>query len=128
MARIALTEGSRPWPCDLSAAVGVRLNVAPARATVGTGSVRLANAGSDGTWIKPSNPNIRIAAAEFEPSQMQDLGDLIPAILDLKARAKVPIRFHVRIEVGGSDVPPPPAVLEELNRTLQSLGEGFRIE
>lgn len=117
---IALAEGSGPWPCELASAGAVKLGVAPAGAS-GAASP------ATGAGGKPVPSNIRVAAADFEPAQMQDLGDLIPAILDLRARAKVPIRFHVRIEVGEAAVPPPPEVLEELNKTLEPLGGGFKV-
>jgi hypothetical protein len=117
---IALAEGSGPWPCELASAGAVKLGVAPAGASSGAGP-------ATGASGKPAPSSIRVAAADFEPAQMQDLLELIPEILALRLRANVPIRFHVRIEVGEAAVPPPPEVVEELNKTLKPLGDEFRV-
>ena len=69
---IALTDNSAPWPCDLSAANTVKIKVAATSAdSSGEGT------GTSGGRSTPAN--VRVAAAEFEPSQMQDLGDSGPS-------------------------------------------------
>lgn len=117
---IGLTADSAPWPCDLASANGVKLTVVASGAGAGA-------AGGGGIGGPVPRPNVRVAEADFEPSQMQDLGDLIPAILEVRAKAKVPIRFHVRIEVGDEATPPTPEVITQLNRVLEPLGDAFRV-
>ena len=112
---IALTDDSAPWPCDLSAAHTVKIKVAVAGAGGGTG-------GDD-----PTPPNIRVAAADFEPSQMQDLGDLIPALLEFKAKAKIGMKFHVRLEVGDGTTPPGDDAVNEINNLLKAVGDEFQV-
>jgi hypothetical protein len=70
---------------------------------------------------------VRIAAADFEPSRMQDLGDLIPSLLELKAKAKVGMKFHVRLELGDGSTPPSDDVVNEINGLLKDIGEEFLI-
>ncbi len=118
---IGLADDSAPWPCDLPAANTVKIKVATAGTDGGTGGA------GDGTGGGgPTPPNIRVAAADLEPSQMQDLGDLIPALLEIKAKAKVGIKFHVRLEVGDGSTPPGDEVLQEINALLKDLGKDFR--
>jgi hypothetical protein len=72
-------------------------------------------------------PNTRVATAGFEPSQMQDLGDLIPALLEVKAKAKVDMKFHVRLEIGVGSTPPADDVVNNINELLKDLGNEFRV-
>jgi hypothetical protein len=40
------------------------------------------------------------ASAELSPSQIQELGDAVAKLTQIKAKTNTPIRFFVRIEVG----------------------------
>jgi len=116
---IALSDESAPWPCELSAANTVKIKVSAA----GVGGDADDGAGGGG----PATPNVRVAAADLEPSQMQDLGDLIPALLEVKAKAKVAMRFHVQMEVGDGTTRPGDDVVNDINNLLKDLGEEFRV-
>ena len=109
---IALTEDSAAWPCDLPAAQTVKVKLATA---------------TGGGGISGAEPTMLLASAEFEPSEIQDLAELIPQLLAFKAKAKVALRFHVRIEVGGGTEKPSPAVAAELNKLIAGLKDGFKV-
>ena len=79
-----LADGSAPWPCDLPAAQTVKIKVAPAGPGGGTGGGGTGGGEAGGG----TPPQVRVAAADFEPSQIQDLGDLIPALLEIKAKSQ----------------------------------------
>ena len=70
---------------------------------------------------------MRVAAADFEPSQIQDLGDLIPALLEIKAKSKVAMKFHVRFELGDGKTKPSDEVVSEVNSALKDLDDDFRV-
>ncbi|MBL8746396.1 MAG: hypothetical protein JNK58_08585 [Phycisphaerae bacterium] len=116
---VELTDDSGEWPCDLVAAKSVRIKVASAPAPTDGG-------GSSG-GRRPQSPNVRAAEADFEPSQIQDLSDAVPRLLDIKARTNVALRFHVRLEIGDGVVAPDLKVIGEVNRALEGLGGSFRI-
>ncbi|MBP9024746.1 MAG: ATP-binding protein [Phycisphaerae bacterium] len=118
---ITLADDSAAWPCELSAASGVKIRVAAAGGG-GTGGGGGGETGGGGR-----KPGVRVAAADFEPSQMQDLGDLIPALLEVKAKAKVGMKFHVRLEVGDGSTPPGEEVVNDINGLLADLGNDFRV-
>src|SRR5690606_40955615 len=104
---------------DLSAANTVKIKVAAA----GTGGGTSGGTGGAG----PTPPNVRVAAADFEPSQIQDLGDLIPTLLEIKAKAKIGMKFQVRLELGDGTTPPSDEVVSEINERLKELGDEFRV-
>jgi hypothetical protein len=114
---VELVDGSGTWPCEFSAAKAVRLKVATGGKDGGGGF-------DGGGGVKKK----LVAVAPFEPSEIQDLADAVPKLLELKAKSKVPIQFQVRIELGdGSDLPPSP-VADELNKVLDSVKEGLRVQ
>ena len=119
---IALTDDSGPWPCDLPAAQTVKLKVAP----TGTDG-RTGGGGGTGVTTGGGQPKVLVATGEFEPSEVQDLAEIIPQLLDFRAKAKVPLRFFIRIEVGDGTNRPSPEVAAELNRLLDGLKEGFDV-
>jgi len=56
------------------------------------------------------------------------LGDIMPKLLDVKAKANVPVRFHVRIEVGDGEQVPPENVTNEFNKLLKDIKGELRLE
>jgi hypothetical protein len=115
---VELADGSSDWPCDLVAAKSVQIKVATAQPTAGPGG------SSGGRRTAPSS--VRAAEAQFEPSQLQDLGDAVPRLLDIKARTNVQMRFQVRLEIGDGVSEPDPSVVAEINRVLETVGQTFR--
>jgi len=72
------------------------------------------------TWVL-------IASAELEPSEVQDLGDIMPDLLKIKARANTPIRFHVSIELGDGKTLPSREAADEFNEMLKKVKEEFQL-
>lgn len=103
---LELEEGSLSWPCDFPSAQLVKLRVATATSYSGTEGVR---------------PNVLVAVADLEPSQIQDLGDIMPKLLEIKAKSNEPIRFHVRIEMGDGKKPPSDEAAKEVNFLLKEV-------
>ena len=113
---IELDEGSASWPCEFPAAREVKIRLA----TTGAG-------GGGGSGSPSPKANVLVAVAEFEPSEMQDLGDAIPKLLELKAKANLALRFQVRIELGDGTELPTPEVSAEVNRLLSEVKKGYEV-
>ncbi len=118
-----LAEESAPWPCDLPAARTVKIKVALTGIVGGTGSGGAGGGGTD----EGAKSRVLIASAQFEPSQIQDLAELIPQLLDFKAKAKVPLQFHIRLEVGDGKQRPTAETAAELNKLIAGLREDFTV-
>jgi hypothetical protein len=115
-----LVDGSAKWPCEFHAAQSIRLKVA-----VSGG----AGAGGTGFDTGTGGPKKKlVGVAPFEPAEIQDLGDVVPKLLELKAKSKVPIQFQVRIEVGDGTDLPPASLAEQVNKILASVKDGFRVQ
>ena len=119
---IALADDSAAWPCDLPAAQMVKIKVATASAGGETGGGG-AGGVSGGTGV--AHPKMLVASAEFEPSEIQDLADLVPQLLEFKAKAQVPLRFHVRLDVGDGTNRPSPQAAADLNEILRMVKDDF---
>ena len=116
---LELAEGSGVWPCDFPAAQLARFRVTTGITGGGTGG------GAGGTGSQAVK--LLVASADLEPSEIQDLGDIIPKLLELKAKANAPIRFHLRVEMGDGKTLPSPEVAKEANSLLTSVKEGLQL-
>ena len=119
---IVLEEGSAPWPCEMPAANTVKLKVAEPGATGGGAD------GEGGGWtVKETASKKLVAQAELEPSEVQDLGDLIPSLLEIKNKANTPLVFRVRIEVGDGENDPDAESANAVSELLESIREDFKL-
>jgi hypothetical protein len=122
-ARFTELDGtSSDWPCDYPAAQSIKLKVATAAAGGFGGAVR---GGFGGASV---NSKCLMAQTELEPSEVQDLGDIVPQILEIKAKANVPIKFRVQIELGDGKEAPSNDVVTQINKLLGELKDTFRLE
>jgi len=108
---LALSEKSAAWPCDFPSAQAVILKP-PA------------------TPPPPPPPPSGLtlgAEADLEPSQIQDLGDIVPKLLEIK-KTGLPMRFRLRIEIGDGKTAPPENVVKEVNTLLKDVKEDLQLK
>ena len=111
---------SQGWPCDFPSAQFAKFKAASGAAHESVGG---SLGGMDGDSVK-----VLVANAELEPAQVQDLGDIMPKLLALKTKGNVPIRFHVRIEIGDGKTFPPEEVVKQANTLLKNVEEKFQLQ
>jgi len=118
-ARFTELDGtSGAWPCEYPAAQSIKLKVA---------SAPTGRPGAGG--IGPVAPSkCLVAQAELEPSEIQDLADIIPSLLEFKARFNIPLRFRVQIELGDGKDRPSKESSKEINKLLKELKDDFQLE
>ncbi len=117
---LELDAGSQAWPCDFPSAQFVKVKVATAGGKGGAG-------GTGGTG-GGATPKMLVAVADLEPSQVQDLGDIVPKLLDVKNKSNVPIRFQVRIELGDGKTMPSAEAAQKANALLKSVKGGLQLQ
>lgn len=115
-----LDPTSGAWPCEYPSAQGVKLKVATSG---GKGGVFGGGFGGRGV----QEERVKWAESELEPSEVQDLGDVIPQLLAIKSKSGCPVTFKVRIEVGDADNVPDQATIAEINQILGDLRPGFQL-
>ncbi len=118
-ARFTEIDGtSGDWPCDYPAAQSIKLKVASAP-----------SGRPDAGGISPGIPSkCLVAHAELEPSEIQDLAEIIPSLLGLKAKFNTPLKFRVQIELGDGKERPSEETTKEINKLLKELKDGFEFE
>ncbi len=107
---------SGPWPCDYHSANQVILRPTtdyPVKES-GPGPIR--------------DSNIAFAETELKSGEIQDLGDEIPRLLDIKAKKNVPLKFIVRLECGDNKQKPDPETIAELNQVLKNVNEDLKLK
>lgn len=114
---------SGAWPCEFPSAHSVKLKVA-------TG-------GGPGTGVTGSSTRFQqeekgakgfVAESELTPSQIQDLGDIIPQLLEIKNKAKVPLTFRLQIELGDGETEPDDETVRVMNQLLNDINESFQLK
>lgn len=115
---LELDETSGIWPCDYIAANLVNLRV-PTGKKIG---------GPEPTKPRKMDSKSLVAKADLEPAEIQDLADLLPQLLAIKAKVNIPMRFGLEIELGDDKKAPPDEMVKDVNKLLESLKKGFRLE
>lgn len=122
-ARFTELEGTLgDWPCDYPAAQAIKLRVATAGVRSSTGS----SSRDFGSLGAPSRG--LVAHAELEPSEIQDLSEIVPQLLEIKAKAQVPLKFWLQVALGDRTQTPPDEAVQEVNKLLDNLQAGFHLE
>ena len=116
---LQVAEDSQPWPCDIAGAQFVKLKAAAPASGGGAG-----NSGGGGS--PPSK--VLVATADLDPFQIQELGDVVPQLLEIKAQFNMPIRIQVRIEVGDGRSKPSPEIVNKVNAVLKNIKKGFELK
>ncbi len=106
---------SGPWPCDYAGSSNLRLRI--------TSGVPVPPGPTPPT-SPPSQPGTRSGEARLQPSQIQDLADVMGDLL--KAKGNCELAFTVHIELTGKQAPDE-QVIQAVNQVLQSVGDGFRL-
>jgi len=112
---LALAEGSQVWPCDFPSAQFVKFKVSDEPATDTT------------RQALPLKSPVLAAESELEPSEIQDLGDIMAKLLKLKAKANISLTFHVRIEMGDGKTPPPEELAKKINALLKQVKQDLEM-
>ena len=115
---LALDAGSQAWPCDFPSAQFAKFKVA----TAGVGGGSGGTGGGGGT-----PPKTLVVVADLEPAQVQDLGDIMPKLLEVKTKANVPIRFQIRIEMGDGKTMPSAETAQKANAILKGVKDGMEL-
>lgn len=113
---------SGEWPCEFPAAQSVKLKVA-AGTDFGNGKTDLG-----GGFGGVNEGNTLIAWKDLKPSEIQDLGDIIPQLLEIKNKADVPLAFRVRIELGDGVKQPDDETVRAVNQLLNDVSDGFQLK
>lgn len=78
--------------------------------------------------VKERGGKIFVADSELEPSQIQDLAEIMPKLLEVKAKQKVPFRFSVRVEMGDGKFAPSAESMKDANNLLKRIKEGLELK
>ena len=120
---VQLDPMSGDWPCGFPAAHTIKLTVCTGTEAV-SGRTRRGQLGGDGA----GHNNLLVAEAALEANELQDLGDIIPELLEIRNSVDVPLAFRVQIEFGdGKEVPTAEAVAG-INAILNNLKSGFGLK
>jgi hypothetical protein len=111
---LELDAESGPWPCDFPSAQQARF-----RAYSHAGGSEIPRT------EEPGRANILVAETELEPRQIQDIGDIVPKLLEIKAKSNVQMKFSLRVELGDGGAKPDKGIVEKINALLKDIKKEF---
>jgi hypothetical protein len=118
---VELDGTSGDWPCEYPGAQSVKLKMG----TYGPAGPPGGGAGPAGGQRKPG---CLYASAELGPAEIQDLGDSIPALLDLKTQLGTPFKFQVQFELGDGEQKPSVEAASEFGKLLREVKDAFELQ
>ena len=62
---------------------------------------------------------------DVDPARMQDLGDVMPKLLELRTKSNTPLQFHIQIEMGDGTTTPTEETVQKANAILKNVKEGL---
>jgi hypothetical protein len=118
---LAICANSGVWPCDFAQAGTVKFQLPETKSARGTGSLVVPQ-------NKPHLPSEgKTTEANLEGDQLQTLADQIAELLKIGAEANLPIRFYLRIEIGGNKQPDA-QTLERINQLLAEVSDDLQFD
>jgi hypothetical protein len=118
-----LDPKSGKWPCEYPSAQGIKLKVA----TVSGSGGGINEFGSGFGGIETGS-NILVARSELKPSEIQDMGDIIPKLLEIKNKANIPLSFRVQVELGDGETQPDDETVQSINLLLGDIKSDFQLK
>ena len=110
------------WPCEFSAAQQVILREKQAASAKPKPGIP----GTGETVPPPPQTSFKIAEAELQIHELQDLAEVAPELLNLAA-SQTPLRFFVQIRLGDGQTAPLPELVEKIDTVLAQVREDWRM-
>jgi hypothetical protein len=114
---LGLAIDSGPWPCDVFGASHLKLTLPGKPVEVMPPDV-----------VPPvgvTRPGVRVAAADVDVGQFQDLADQLGEVK--KAAAGFDLKLQIRVELSGAR-PVPPEVVDRINQLLGQVSDALKLE
>lgn len=111
---LELADGSQSWPCDFPSAQFAKFKASEAKGVI--------------TSPKGEEPRqVLVASGELSPDQVMELGDVMPKLLQIRAKTNTPLRFNVSIEMGDGKKLPSPEAAKEVNKLLKTVKDDLEL-
>jgi hypothetical protein len=82
--------------------------------------------GTGETVAPPPRGRFKIADAELQINELQDLAEVAPELLNLAA-GQTPLRFFVQIRLGDGQTAPLPELIEKIDAVLAQVKDDWRV-
>jgi hypothetical protein len=63
----------------------------------------------------------------LKPSEIQDLGDIMPKLLEIKNKANFPLAFRIQIEIGNGETQPDDETIRSINLVLKDINDKLQL-
>ena len=127
---ITLAEESGDWPCEFAMASKAKFTVISN--TSGGGETGAKSGGyqtSKGLALGNVSEKHGVrAVSQLEAFELQELGEAVAKLLEIKNKCDAPLVFSIQIDFGDAQHTPKPEIVSEMNDALKSIRQGLRLE
>jgi hypothetical protein len=127
---LSLADDSGDGPCDFAMATKVKFTIVKIAGGSGSGGDP-----AGGGYQGPSGHDLGSvsekhgvrAVSEIEVFELQELGESVAALLDIKNKCDAPLTFSIQIDFGDAQHKPSPEVVTEMNSVLAKIRDGLKL-
>ena len=107
------------WPCEAATAAQVTLREKPQPGGF---------TGTREALTPPRKTTFKIAEAELQTHEIQDLAEAASELLSLSAVGQTPLRFFIQIRLGDGHTNPQDEQIEKINAVLEKVKKGWTLQ
>lgn len=123
--RLDTTSGQ--WPCEYPLAQEVKLKCCTV-SDINGGQPGDGDGASIGVGSGKSRPHVLVARSELKADQIQDIGDIVPKLLEIKNKSNIPLTFKLQIELGDGQTQPDDETVRAMNALLRGIRDDFQLK
>ena len=126
---IALAEESGNWPCDFALASKVKFTIV-SNASGGDdfGAKSSGYQTSKGFALGSLSEKHGVSAgSQLEAFELQELGEAVAKLLEIKNKCDAPLVFNIQIDFGDAQHKPKPEIVAEMNHELKKIRDGLTL-
>lgn len=126
---LSLTDDSSDWPCEFAMASKAKFTVVSVSGSSSSGGTSAGGyQGPDGLGLGSVSEKHGVrAVSEIEAFELQELGESVAALLDIKNKCDAPLTFSIQIDFGDAQHKPSPEIVTEMNSVLANIRDGLKL-
>ena len=126
---LSLADDSAEWPCDFAMASKAKFTAVSSSSGSGTGGV------PSGGYQAPSGLGLGSvsekrgvrAFSQLEAFELQELGEAVATLLEIKNKCDAPLTFSIQIDFGDAHHKPSPKIVTAMNAELAKIRDELKL-
>jgi hypothetical protein len=126
---LSLADDSGDWPCDFAMASKSKFTIVKSAGGSASGGDPAGGGyqGPSGLGLGSLSEKHGVrAVSQLEAFELQELGEAVATLLEIKNKCDAPLSFSIQIDFGDAQHKPSPAIVTEMNLELAKIRDGLK--